>query len=462
MLKKWIFRFFLTLMVSGCGFSYGQKISLRHYDTSDVRSECRRLVMRHADRGYPFASVVADSAVIVGRRRVDVYCSTNLSQRYNIDNVYVLGGAKMSPYYIYSVTGIAPGSFYNESRVSMSGRRLSALGSVEVMQPTEVEFHPDGAADVYMYLKHHRSNAVNAGLSLNSSNDDGKYFITGNALADLHNNFGHGESFRFAWNGYDRRSQMLDVRFRWPYAFNTSVTPDFGMEIMRTDTLCLTAKMTAGLGFALSPDVEVKAVADIRRLVSTDNDADNARMSLYGVAVVCRKTSINNTHINIEASASGGSRKSGDINGSVADVSSTVDMKVPIGTWARYEGQWTARQMYFTHLPDIHECCPIGGAGSLRGFMTNELRATGLVMACNTFRVLLADSFSVQAFYDQAFYKCKAVQAEIHDSPSGMGLGVGMKTGAASIDIGWAIGAEHGRLRPFKDAKTLIIIGLEF
>ena len=111
MLKKWIFRFFLTLMVSGCGFSYGQKISLWHYDTSDVRRECLRLLMRHADRGYPFASVVADSAVIVGRRRVDVYCSTNLSQRYNIDNVYVLGGAKMSPYYIYSVTGIAPGSF---------------------------------------------------------------------------------------------------------------------------------------------------------------------------------------------------------------------------------------------------------------------------------------------------------------------------------------------------------------
>lgn len=461
MLKKWIFRFFLALMVSECGFSYGQKINLRHYDTSVVRRECLRLVMRHADRGYPFASVVADSAVIDGRR-VDVYCSTNLSQRYKIDNVYVLGGAEMSPYYIYNVAGIAPGSFYNESRVTMSGRRLSALGTVEVMQPTEVEFHPDGAADVYMYLKRRRSNAVNAGLALNRSNDDGKYFITGNALADLLNNFGHGESFHFAWNGYDRRSQMLDVRFRWPYAFNTPVTPDFGMEIMRTDTLCLTAKMTAGLGVALSPDVEVKAVADIRRLVSSDNDADNARMSLYGVAVVCRKSSINNTHINMEVSASGGSRKSGDMNGSVADVSSVVDMKIPIGTWARYEGRWTARQMYFTHSPDIHECCPIGGAGSLRGFMTNELRATGLVTSCNTFRVLLADGFSVQAFYDQAFYKCKALQADIHDSPRGMGVGVGMKTGAASMDIGWAIGAEHGKMRPLKDAKTLIIIGLAF
>ena len=233
MLKKWIFRFFVVVLVSASGSSYGQTMVMRHYDTSAIRAACRSLVMRHADRGYPFASVVADSAVVSGRR-VNVYCTTTLSQLYHIENVYIIGGAGVSPYYIYSVTGLAPGAVYSESRVGMAARRVAAGGAAAVRQDAEVEFHPGGAADVYLYLEKRRANSVGAGVALNRDNYDGKYFVTGNALADLRNNFGHGERFRFVWNGYDRRSQMLDLKVRWPYAFDTPVTPDLGINIVRT------------------------------------------------------------------------------------------------------------------------------------------------------------------------------------------------------------------------------------
>ena len=466
MLKNWIIRFFVVFFMSSGGVSYGQKLSMRHCDSSAIRDACRRIVLRHANCGYPFASVVADSAVIVGRRRVDVYCSTVLSQKYRVENVYLLGGAGLSPYYIYAASGVAPGMCYNESRINSSARRLASSGAVEVMQSAEVEFHPDGVADVYMYLKKRRSNAISAGIALNRDNQDGKYYLTGDALADLRNNFGHGESFRFVWKGYERRSQMLDVQMCLPYMFNTHVSPDLGVNITRSDTTCLTVQCKAAVGVTLSPDVEIKAVADIRRLVSTADDINgndrNDRTFLYGIAVDCRKIFENDTYINIAASASGGVRKAYGDDGSVADVAATVENMVPIGTWARYEGTWTARQMYFAQKPDIHECIPTGGVGSLRGFADNEIRATGLLSACNTFRVLLPEGFSVQMFYDQAFYRCKAAQADLSDHPCGVGAGVGVRTGAASIDIGWAIGAEWGRMRPLKDAKTLIIIRLDF
>jgi hypothetical protein len=48
------------------------------------------------------------------------------------------------------------------------------------------------------------------------------------------------------------------------------------------------------------------------------------------------------------------------------------------------------------------------------------------------------------------------------DSPSGFGTGIGIRSGAASVDIGWAIGLERGKIRPMKDAKTLIIMRLDF
>jgi hypothetical protein len=463
MLKKRIFLFFVVFTLVNCGLSYGQVIRMRQCDTSAIRRECRMRVMRLADKGYPFASIVADSAVMRGRRRVDVYCRTLLSQKYMIDNVYILGGAGLSPYYIYMTTGINPGTVFNESRITQAARRIMTGGAAVPLQDAEVEFHPDGAADVYLYLKKRRANAAGAGLALNRDNADGKYFLTGNALADLRNNFGHGERFYFAWNGYDRRSQMLDLQFRWPYIFDTPVVPDFWLNVTRTDTSYLTLQMKGGLGFAVSPDVEVGAVADVRRLVSTIKDDDNdARTSLYGVAVSCRKTTKNNTYINIKSSATGGSRRSGDDKGSVAEIASAVEGELPIGTWARYEGIWIARQMYFAHKPDIYECSPIGGVGSLRGFMANELRATGLLTLCNTFRVLLTEGFSVQAFYDMAFYKCDALQTSVEDTPCGFGAGIGLKTGAMGVDIGWAIGRDRGEMRPLKDAKTLIIMRLEF
>ena len=468
MLKKWIFRLFLAILVSASSPSYGQKLRMRHCDTSAIRDACRSLVMRHADRGYPFASVVADSAVMKGGR-VDVYCSTTLSQLYHIENVYIIAGAGVSPYYIYSLTGIAPGAVYSEGRIAMAARRIASGGAAVAVRDAEVEFHPDGAADVYMYLESRRANSVGAGIALNRDNLDGKYFVTGNALVDLCNNFGHGERFYFAWNGYDRRSQMLDMQVNWPYAFNTPVTPDIGIGIVRTDTSCLTAQMKAGLGMSLSPDWTARAVVDVRRLISIDNDNNNdddndndARTSLYGIAVNCRKTYLGGTRINIDVSASGGTRRSGGGSGAVAEVMSMVESWLPIGTWARYEGTLTARQMYFADRPDVHECIPIGGAGSLRGFMANELRATGLFSMCNTFRVLLGEDFSVQTFYDQVFYRCDAVQGDFRDTPCGFGAGIGLRTGAISLDVGWAIGCEHGKMRPLRDAKTLIITRLEF
>ena len=467
MLKNRIFRFFsLFFILIGVNVS-GQVITIRCGDTSKIKHECLRRVMREADRGYPFAEITADSAAIKGRRRVDVYCSARLMQRYHVENVYLMGGEGIAPYYVYSLTGIAPGSLYCESRVNAAARRIASSVAATVLQPTEVEFHPGGLADVYMYLKSRRSNSLGATFALNRDADDGKYFVTGNALADLCNNFGHGEKIYFAWNGYDRRSQMLDLQIKWPYAFHTPLMPDVAVNITRADTLCMTAQMKAALGFALSPDVAIKAVADVRRLASSGGDdaidGGNASTALYGIGLDCRKTTANNSLIKIECIATGGTRRSGGVDGSAAEISSVVESELPLRTWARYEGRWTARQMYFSQKPYIHECSPIGGAGSLRGFRANELRATGLVSLCNTFRVLLTDGFSVQVFYDQVFYKCDAAPSvSDHDSPSGFGAGVGIRSGAASIDIGWAIGRQRGELRPLKDAKTLIIMRLDF
>lgn len=465
------FRFFLLFFGVANGVAaYAQAVRIRCGDTSDIRRQCLRYVSREADRGYPFAEITADSAVFAGRRRVDVYCSARLMQRYRVENVYLMGGEGLAPYYVYSLTGIAPGAVYCESRINAAARRLSTSGAAIALQPAEVEFHPGGLADVYVYLKTRRSNSIGASLALNRDANDGKYFVTGSALADLCNNFGYGEKIYFAWEGYDRRSQMLDLRVKWPYAFQTPLVPDVAVNVTRADTLCLTAQVKAALGFALSPDVVVKAVVDVRRLASSGSDdyavdspSRNASTSLYGIGVDCRKTYQDSSLVKIECMATGGTRRSGGASGSAAEILSVIESDLPLRSWARYEGRWTARQMYFSQKPDIHECSPIGGVGSLRGFMANELRATGLVTLCNTVRVLLSGGFSVQMFYDQAFYKCDAVQTvALKDSPSGFGAGIGISNGAARVDIGWAIGRERGEMRPLKDAKTLIIMRLEF
>ncbi len=474
-----VIRFFLLIIgLSVGGVSLGQTMVLRRCDTSAILSECQRLVMRAADRGYPFAAVSADSAVMVGRHRAHVYCNLSLSQKYNIENVYIIGGEGLAPYYVYATAGIAPGAVYNESRIRSAARRLRASGVAIVSRDAEVEFHPGGMADVYMYLDSRRANAIGAAIALCRDNMDGKYFVTGNALAELRNNFGHGERFYFAWNGYDRRSQMLDVQIRVPYVFSTPIVPDVKVNVTRADSLCLTAQIEAALGFALSPDVEIKAVADMRRMMISDKGGDavdnngDSRTALYGIGVDYNLWMFKNSRIKIESMATGGTRRSGGEAGSVAEISSVITGEIPLCTWMRYEGVWTGRQMYFAHLPDIHECIPIGGVGSLRGFLANELRATGLVSMSSTMRFLLSEGFSVQLFYDQAFYRCKARQTisarntlngiAYRDSPSGFGTGIGIRSGAASVDIGWAIGLERGKIRPMKDAKTLIIMRLDF
>lgn len=456
----------LTLLLIDVS-AYCQKLVFRCSDTSEIMSACRKRVMRRADSGYPFATITIDSASFVGRRRVDVYCDEQLMQRYHVENVFLIGCSGLNPDYVYSSTGIAPGSVYNESRIRMAAQRIAASSAAISLQPAEVEFHPGGLSDVYLYLNSRRSNSLGASIALCRDAGDGKYFVAGNALADLGNNFGYGERFYFAWNGYSRRSQMLDIKIKWPYIFHTPITPDIAINIIKADTLSLTAQINSALSYALSPDLDIKAVLDVRKLVSIkDNNMannDDVRTALYGIGFRCRKNTPNNSLINIECTATGGTRSEDGSNGSVAEISSAIEYRWPLRKMARYEGRLMARQMYSAQKTYIHECIPIGGVGSLRGFEDNELRATGFVSLCNTIRLLLPEGFSVQLFYDQAFYKCNAEQIAIRkDNPSGFGAGVGIKAGAASIDIGWAIGREHGEIRPLKDAKTLIFMRLDF
>ena len=434
----------------------------RMYDSSVVAGICRERVMKGACRGFPFATATVDSAVVIpGRGVVDVFCHYSPMNRYLVDNIYVIGDARLARHYIYNVTGIFPGEIYRENRVMAASRRIADDGVAEVAHGTEVEFHPEGA-DVYLYLKRHRQNSLHAGLVLNRDDVDGKYFVTGDALADLRNNFGHGERFYLAWNGYARRSQMLDFQYHWPYVFQWPVTPGLSLSMDKTDSLCLSLRMKAGVSVPVTPDFGLTAVADLRRLTSSSDYVGESTTRLFGVGFSYRWIYGDDGRLKATAEILGGTRENGGESGAVADFTAVVESVVPLGSVLRIESLAGAGRIYGGGGVDVHECHPIGGAGSLRGFERNEIRATAYVTACNTVRLMLSDAFSVQMFYDQAFYKCEASGLGLKDYPSGVGFGIGLRKNAVNLDIGWAIGSEHGKMRPMNNLKTLIIMQIAF
>lgn len=456
--------FFATIPFSLHSQVYKTTIGSSPLDTSAISRYCNRLVWRMACSGFPFAQVGVDSVKILpGRKsRASIFCSMDTLQRYSVGSVLLAGQGRISPYYIYNVTGVFPGMRYNERIIRQCTQRLRGSSCLKVADSSAVEFHAR-SADVYMYVGGIHRNMMGASAALAYNEATQRYFLQGYGAIHLLNNLGYGESLQLQWHGLGQNSQILDLEARMPYLLGSRLIPGASINLTKNDSLCLELSAQPYLMAQISPSWQLGLGMDGHRLVPSGQSADipDTRTLMYGLWMD-GKADFGNGGIQCKASAMAGHRRESIhrtmISKTTASIGGQFSLHHP---WA-YAFRVNGFRIKSDSLLDIHEAFPLGGYDNMCAFQKNEIRATSAITTRNTLILQPATAFAVMVFHEQALYRLCCVGCDISDCPMDFGAGVRLKAGPATVQMLWAWGRDNSAMRPLQSAKTLIITEFEF
>ena len=209
----------------------------------------QRMLNYFENNGYPFARIYLDSLQLNGDNvtgRMNVYTGP----LYRVDSIRVTGNAKISSDYLQNFLDIKNGSPYNKEKMQEISTLLKQLNYVEETQPPAFYWGSTGGI-VELFLQQRKSSQVNFIIGLLPNNQDSrKMLITGEALLNLQNALGSGETIGLVWQRLQAASQRLNIIYRQPYLFKSPFGLDFSFDMLKRDSAFLNFDFNIGARYS--------------------------------------------------------------------------------------------------------------------------------------------------------------------------------------------------------------------
>jgi len=126
---------------------------------SQLQQLQQKLLQFYMSIGYPFAVVEIDSVSIINDQ-VSARLFVEKGIRYSIDSIRVFGEPDVKTYFFNKHLQIENGSNYNKLKLQKVDKRLSELGFIQVVQPSDLTMLGSGSI-LNLYLKKKKSSQIN-------------------------------------------------------------------------------------------------------------------------------------------------------------------------------------------------------------------------------------------------------------------------------------------------------------
>ena len=221
---------------------------------ADIAKET--LIQNLENNGYPFAKVTSDS-IILNDSSVSFKYDVDKGKLILIDSFINHGTSKLTKGFIQNYVLIKSKQPYNESRIKDIDKLLQKLPYAIVRQPSNILFR-DNKADIHLYLDKRKVNSFDFLIGFLPGSNRGKILITGEVRVHLQNSFKRGEEIYLEWRKLQRQSQLLDVRFNYPYLLNAPIGVNFTFNLEKRDSSSLDLAWQLGLPYITSSNNYIK------------------------------------------------------------------------------------------------------------------------------------------------------------------------------------------------------------
>jgi outer membrane protein assembly factor BamA len=451
-------------------------------DYTQVTQWQEKILAWMENNGYPFAKVYVDSLQIDGGA-ISGKLRLEKGPLYTVDSIRVFGDAKISNEYLQRYLDIHNGSHFSKEKLLLISRRMRELTYVEEEYPSKLVWLGTGSI-LEMYLKPKRSSQVNVLIGFLPNNDQlssKKLLITGEALLNLKNAFGSGETILVNWQQLQVKSPRFNLLYQHPYVFNTPIGLDLAVNMFRKDTTFLNVNFQLGAQYALNINQSARLFiqrfqtivngVQKEKIIQTLRLPDEADVSTVNLGV---DYELNNTNYRRNPTKGNEFRiittagikrikknnevmelkDPGNPSFDFASLYDTVRLKTyqvtirlsaakyfPLGAQNRTTIKAAVNGGFLQSARIFkNELFQIGGYKLLRGFDEESQYLSQFVVGTAEFRYLVGQDSYFYAFTDGGWGRNNSQNTNVSYTYFGTGLGLAFQTKAGIFNIAWAVG----------------------
>lgn len=456
---------------------------------ADIAKET--LIQNLENNGYPFAKVTSDS-IQLNDSSVSFKYDVDKGKLILIDSFINHGTSKLTKGFIQNYVLIKSKQPYNESRIKDIDKLLQKLPYAIVRQPSNILFR-DNKADIHLYLDKRKVNSFDFLIGFLPGSNRGKILITGEVRVHLQNSFKRGEEIYLEWRKLQRQSQLLDVRFNYPYLLNAPIGVNFTFNLEKRDSSSLDLAWQLGLPYITSSNNYVKGFYKYFQTIVLAADTTFAKLNKklpnnldatynqYGVqayyenldylfsphkgydmkltgSIGTKKIKPNNQITTLQDDFSGfnyeslyDSIKRKSIKG---DIFWMGNYYLPLGKKQRHILKFSLNGgSVFNQNLLRNELLRIGGNRLLRGFDEQSILVSTYNIATLEYRMMIQRNSYFFVFMDAAYIHRKFNNTIFQDFPFGFGAGITFETKIGIFGLTYALGQQKDKSVDFRNSK---------
>ncbi len=366
------------------------------------------------------------------------------SKTRKIDKVIIQGYSEFPKSFINNNLNITKSTVFNANLLQSIEENLNKLAFVEATKQPEVLFKQDSTI-LYLGLKRKNNNSLD-GLVNFTTDENGKFLLTGNIDIKLNNLFNYGEKISLFWNRAGNNRQELIIASSLPYLFKSRLSPEIKFEMFRQDSTFSNTKFSSFINYEISPSVKLGASINTENSSSIENSTNKPFSNVFGGV----NASIQKNNFYLRINPEIGYRKTENkISQFKMIIHSNYKWQInpKNNIWLTNETGLFQSSNYLTN-----ELFRIGGANSIRGFNEQEIFTQNYNYTNIEYRLRTNTNNYLYSITDIGFLK----NNNSNELLLGLGLGYLFRKNTTEIDINLAIGSRKNT--PFNPQNTKLIV----
>ena len=420
----------------------------------DYANSMKTLIAQFHNNGYPFASFQFERLELE-EKMLTLSVSVDKGPYTVWKEVILKGDSSLSTKTLVRMLDLPIDSPFSLEKLKEVEVKLNQQSFIEILKPAEIAFE-QGEATLFVYLKSSKSSSFSGALGLQPDPISQKVGLTGDLQLRLMNALHRAEQFEFNWRSIKPATQSLNLRFSYPYLFNTLLGADLTFQLYKRDSTFLEMKTRVGVQYPFASHWLAKAMYSFsgnNRLYAAASNSQfpkvaSLRNSMYGLGLSYRKLDyLPNPRKGFIFTWEGfvGQRKVlSDSNALSTTAKATCSLEHFLPLSRRWVFHYKlAFDTYYAPTIYSNECFRFGGLATQRGFNEENFLSTTKATSQLELRYLLDRNSCVFVFYDQSMYENTGGTNYAQDRPFGFGVGTNLSSKAGIFSLVYGLGIEQ-------------------
>lgn len=414
------------------------------------------IIKHQQNKGFPFPTIQSET-IIDSTNNISHYFTIKKGLKFTYSKINLTGFNRNELKYISNVTGIKQGALYKKKDIDNFESSISSSGFY-TLDSVNFEYSDDKLIAT-PFIKKLKLNRISALIGMQTSENE-KTSIAGSADLHIKNALKFGEEIHFNWKKINEESQLLNIKFKYPYIFNSPVGVISELRINKMDSSFNKQLLKLGLSIPISHTTEMSTYyTNISNNTLANNyKNNNSEQNLYGLTFNYSNT--DNIHfpqkgiISIIDIMTGGRKTKNSEKEFILQNQNDINI-----FFKALNGSIKLRNfMGFIANDSIqeNELFQLGGTTTIRGFNENSIFSKNFNITSLEYRFIIAKNSHLSLFYDNGIFQIFSEAQNNISYKQSIGAGIKVETKAGILTVIYAIGKHNSESFNVSNAKIHI------